>query len=121
MEYSRVLCRPNQCADRPLCVTSCRREDLGNAQNRTADEPRDAGQLGYQRTIWHHNTDAKGLEKWAFERAFCEANSGPWKSRLAWISTERNRPNIQIAKRFTRLKNPPVAVGQISVLIDPCA
>jgi hypothetical protein len=38
---------------------------------------------------------------------------------LAWISTERNRPNIQIAKRFTRLKNPPVAVGQISVLIDP--
>src|SRR5260370_34779938 len=40
---------------------------------------------------------------------------------LAWISTERNRPNIQIAKRFTRLKNPPVAVGQISVLIDPCA
>ena len=42
-------------------------------------------------------------------------------ARLAWISTERNRPNIQIAKRFTRLKNPPVAVGQISVLIDPCA
>src|SRR5260370_37375639 len=81
MEYSRVLCRPNQCADRPLCVTSSRREDLGNAQNRTADEPRDAGQLGYQRTLWHHNTDAKGLEKWAFERAFCEANSGPWKSR----------------------------------------
>ncbi len=40
---------------------------------------------------------------------------------LAWISTERNRPNIQIAKRLTRLKNPPVAVGQISVLIDPCA
>ena len=24
----------------------------------------------------------KGLEKWAFKRS-CEANSGPWKSRLA--------------------------------------
>src|SRR6266853_7029189 len=36
---------------------------------------------------------AKYPEKWCFQGTWCEANSVPWKSRLAWISTEGNWPN----------------------------
>src|ERR1700756_1369845 len=46
-------------------------------------KPSTAAQECYQRTDSHNNFGARRLEKWAFERAICEANSVPWKSRLA--------------------------------------
>ena len=43
------------------------------------------------------------------------------RSALAWISTERNWPNIRIAKGFAGLRNFPPVVGQISAPIERSA
>jgi hypothetical protein len=40
---------------------------------------------------------------------------------LAWISTERNWPNIRIAKGFAGLRNFPPVIGQISAPIERSA
>ena len=54
-------------------------------------------------------------------RALAQRIAEELGNALAWISTERNWPNIRIAKGFAGLRNFPPVVGQISAPIERSA
>ena len=87
-EFAR-WCKGYWCADRHPCPASSCQPRLENCGNRSEKGQSDAAQQGYQRTILHNKlrpSRNEMPEKWCFQGTSCEANSLPWKSRLAEIS-----------------------------------